>query len=197
MSQHYSVNNGCTCDQLQVCLNGAICDGQCDSGQNPPCMADMKKMLDFMYPVGELYQQFPGTLSPNDKWGDFSQWQLCHDFDGAFFRAEGGDALPFEAGVQGDAIRNITGGRAGGTPQEATRAFNMTSQSGVSMASGVTYKLGALEMVSYNPNALSTYTATTKDSGYAYFTFDASNVVPTAAENRPINHTMRIWKRIA
>lgn len=88
------------------------------------------------------------------------------DLRGRFIRMIGGNAAEM-AVAQGDAIRNITGkltGNPGMMGLSGTGAFAVTS--GNANHSGVNWD----------------NTATTRMPN-----FDASRVVPTAAENRPIN----------
>lgn len=128
-------------------------------------------------PVGSIYVQYPQQSAPASLFGGV--WQnVSALYAGDFFRAEGGAANTFESGRQGDAIRNITGSLTGiGSHDE----YGIISS-------------GAFTHVIQNPNTgggTASYTAVNSIS------FDASRVVPTAAENRPVNQTVRIWKRIA
>lgn len=52
-------------------------------------------LFDIQHPVGSPYQQYPGTASPNDMWSDYSTWEELNLY-GAFFRTTGGNALDFE-----------------------------------------------------------------------------------------------------
>src|SRR5690625_3918959 len=58
-------------------------------------------------PIGYVYTQYPGTETPSDLFG--GTWTLMFNTEGVFFRTEGQGASSFGGGVQGDAIRNITG----------------------------------------------------------------------------------------
>jgi hypothetical protein len=87
------------------------------------------------------------------------------DFQGRFLRGSGGNAAAIGT-EQGDAIRNITGTFSTQSP--------VTGNDGVfSGTSGTQYVTG----VSWA-------------SGKSRFIFDASAVVPTAAENRPMNYAV-------
>ncbi|MEL3907901.1 MAG: hypothetical protein P1P64_02670 [Treponemataceae bacterium] len=116
--------------------------------------------------------QFPNLPSPEKvipapkgyRWSEV-------DYGGAFFRASGGAASAFNSGAQGDAIRNITGA-IGEVDQKAhvpTGAFYRDEIRGNNF-----YNFGYGQL-----------------HGIA---FDASRVVPTANENRPVNYTIIIWK---
>ena len=89
------------------------------------------------------------------------------DYRGIFLRGYGGDSGPLGA-LQGDAIRNITGtipGEIWGVTT-GTGVFTSPNPSGVSVAMpGWTYRRGDIA-------------------------FDASRVVPTSNENRPVNRAV-------
>ena len=102
--------------------------------------------------------------------GDGSTTFNLPDFRGAFFRCIGGNSESL--GIrQGDAIRNITG--------------NVTWSAGNSVG-GSSGALYATNGVSYNQWHGPSYV----NSGRIYF--DASRVVPTAEENRPINFAVNV-----
>ena len=52
---------------------------------------NFKAIFDLVRPIGDTYVQYPQQASPNELWGAFSTWQVIN-YDGAFFRAEGGNA---------------------------------------------------------------------------------------------------------
>ena len=89
------------------------------------------------------------------------------DNDGAFLRGSGGNANPLGT-YQGDAIRNITGGN-----------INALQLGGTGSATGAFYSsLGSA--------------ASATAQAHIIKGFDASRVVPTALENRPINYSIKI-----
>lgn len=47
-----------------------------------------KSLLDFLYPIGVTYVQYPQQKSPNELWPNMTWTKL--DYAGAFFRADGG-----------------------------------------------------------------------------------------------------------
>jgi len=76
------------------------------------------------WPVGSVYVQFPSQSAPAVLWPESSTKMIWTDvtsvYAGAFFRAEGGLALNFGAGMQGEMIGRHThtmarAGRFGGT----------------------------------------------------------------------------------
>ena len=99
--------------------------------------------------------------------GDGSTTFKIPDLQGAFIRGLGGNSAALGV-VQGDAIRNITG-RFGADDRAiglATGAFRGAQQWEVNTSAG-----GG-------------------DGAFFEFSFDASRVVPTAEENRPVNMAM-------
>ena len=50
--------------------------------------------FDMIWPIGVTYTQYPGQKSPMDLWGEFSTWEPIN-YNGAFFRATGGNANPW------------------------------------------------------------------------------------------------------
>ena len=133
-----------------------------------------------IYSIGGLsikdtvYVQFRGQSSPQDLFG--GTWQnISSTYAGRFFRAEGGSAASF--GSQ----------QAGGLP-------NITGYTGWGMGSGVgANPTGAFYMSGTN---LLGETGTDRDNQGLYFSASRSNSLYGAAtEVRPINETIRIWKR--
>ena len=86
---------------------------------------NFKAIFDLVRPIGDTYVQYPQQASPMELWGSFSTWQVVN-YDGAFFRAEGGNANAFieKTGVltkQQDAIKTHT---TGGMSANQTGTFN-------------------------------------------------------------------------
>ena len=50
--------------------------------------------FNLVWPIGVTYPQYPGEKSPMDLWGEFSTWEPIN-YNGAFFRAAGGNANPW------------------------------------------------------------------------------------------------------
>ena len=50
--------------------------------------------FNLVWPIGVTYPQYPGQKSPMDLWGEFSTWEPIN-YNGAFFRAAGGNANPW------------------------------------------------------------------------------------------------------
>lgn len=99
--------------------------------------------------------------------GDGSTTFNLPDLRGVFIRGLGGNSAALGT-IQGDAIRNITG--TFGCDDKATRIAT-----------------GAFRAEQQWDQDTS---ASQGDSNFFKFTFDASRVVPTASENRPVNMAM-------
>ena len=121
------------------------------------------------------YVQWPWMPKPETVFS-FKGYRWAEvNYDGCFFRAKGKDAHPFDRGVQGDAIRNITG------------SFGTQGNDKSNIADGAFYakKRGRT------------------DSGYSEGTnwlnevgLDLAKIkgFPIASENRPRNRTFIIWQ---
>ena len=114
------------------------------------------------------YVQWPGMPTP-DTLFTFEGYRWSEvGYDGCFFRAKGKDANPFDGDEQGDAIRNITGYFEQFPLLTGGGCFTV-AQTNLLAAGGGGWVSGTVS-------------------------FNASNVVPTAEENRPRNRTFIIWK---
>lgn len=128
------------------------------------------------FEVGFTYTQYPGMEDPSTL-GWYGTWEnISSQFAGDFFRAEGGEATAFGAGEQSDAFQahgvriNAAGGSSSGFLQ--TQSTN-------------------------NGHYANTYY--TRNSVYTDLrdAVDDANPARTATETRPINRTIRIWRRTA
>ncbi|HOX30921.1 MAG TPA: hypothetical protein PLB91_01250 [Spirochaetales bacterium] len=130
-------------------------------------------------PIGHEYVQRPGAPAAPDlytgTWEYYGQaGSSLASRAGRVERAEGGNALSFGGGQQDDAIRNIEGNIV------FQRAPGSWSANGVFAATGsVTTASGGSSTV------------------YGAANFNASRVVPVAVENRMVNDTVRIWRKVA
>ena len=114
------------------------------------------------------YVQWPGMPTP-DTLFTFEGYRWSEvGYDGCFFRAKGKDANPFDGDEQADAIRNISGYFEQFPLLTGGGCFTV-AQTNLLASGGGGWASGAVS-------------------------FNASNVVPTAEENRPRNRTFIIWK---
>ena len=129
----------------------------------------------------EAYKELFAVLGTKAGAGDGSTTFNLPDFRGCFIRGTGGNAAAL--GVeQGDAIRDITG------------QVSFTSQAGALTVYGphVDIELGqGGAFAADNPGPYS-YITTGNGSGARGLNFNASRVVPTAVENRPVNVAL-LW----
>ena len=98
------------------------------------------------------------------------------DLRGLFLRGQGGNSAALST-LQGDAIRNITG-----------RMSQIVSNAGLIVGNGVFA----------NGNSLGSFNWGGASAPYpysGYVDFDASRIVPTAPENRPVNMAVRYLVR--
>lgn len=169
---------------------------ECFAGVSP------SDIFDLIHPIGETYVQYPDCPSPNDMWSDFSTWTELN-FAGAFFRASGGNAQAFanQQTAQADMIKTHTTGNMSGnaTGSFTTAMMNLngsTTMAPVSKSGFVTanestgnpllareqdnYKRATEQQVTMNIEHTHTYGNATDNP-----------------ETRPVNYTVKIWKRTA
>lgn len=161
----------------------------------------LKEFRDRIYPVGVIYIQFPQQKSPEELFPGMT-WEEI-DYDGAFFRASGGNASDFieESGdlsKQAEGLPDITGSIK---PND----YHYFISVGI-------YGKGAFTTASTNATLLPKVDVDTSfvDRGNK-FTFSAANgetttdgtiretaeVYGKSDHVTPENYTMRIWKRTA
>lgn len=126
-------------------------------------------------PVGSIYVQFSGQAAPSDLFG--GTWSnVSSTYAGRFFRAEGGSAAAFGS-TQGHGAPNATGGVA-----PIAAVSNLDSY-------------GALSWDMLGQNSVS---GSGHEQGRIVMDLSKSNsTYGSANEVRPINSTIRIWKRTA
>lgn len=131
-------------------------------------------ILDLLHPVGDTVMQMPGTQSPADKGWPGTWINDSASFAGEFFRVEGGNASGFESGTQAEEFKEHTH-----IQDSHTHTITGTSSAGGS-SNAVMMNGDNIGNKSWTSNGR---TATNQDSG--------------GVETRPINKTIRIWKRTA
>lgn len=186
------------------------------SSTNYTIYADGQSSLDLVLPINSVYVQFPNQSSPNDLWGKISQWTELN-YDGAFFRASGTNANAFNGGIQGDLVKNhvhnmnhihdrgnmeiygsIGSVVSANAAIEASPSFSSTyhwDSTGRCGNGGWTLHGNSIDF--YASRTWSGYTGGTRNPDYNN-AFDKPNTEgndPYGIENRPINYTIKIWKR--
>ena len=131
-------------------------------------------------PVGAIYVQFAGQTDPTTLFG--GTWEnVSATYAGLFFRAEGGNAAAFGSS-QGGGAPNIVG-------------FMGNVQMSNWASTGAFYPNGT-DGNEYNWNEFRAGGSGQRGINM-YFSAANSNGIYSAPEVRPINHTIRIWKRTA
>lgn len=145
----------------------------------------LQALFNIFRPVGSVYTQYPQQASPMDLWGSFSTWEVV-DYDGAFFRAAGGNANAFieKSGnlvKQGQSL--LKHSHTGTTSEDGLHRhyFNYDPKTTSGGAGAVLNRGSATQWT--NEAGLHSHTFTTDKTG--------------EDENRPDNFTVRIWLRTA
>jgi len=158
--------------------------------------ASASVQFDIAWPIGVTYTQYPGQKSPNELWSQFSTWEEI-DYSGAFFRASGGNAASFiEAGQtlspqgQATALNGIHGNSQ--TANTSTDGYHSHGYSYPYTRSG---NSGLFDSGNY---ALEFTSSSTGGAGNHYHsvTFTPS-ISSNDTETRPVNYTVKIWKRVS
>ena len=151
---------------------------------------DLDTVANCPFPVGSVYTQYPQCDAPADLWFGTTWTEL--NFSGAFFRANGGNADSYidETGTltpQGDMVKSHTHDWSNTHNHPATVAGASSQNRLMDIGS---QNSGAYGFSSYgNIDGVvvgnKTISGTTSSN-------NTSNI-----ENRPVNYTIKIWKRTA
>jgi hypothetical protein len=128
------------------------------------------------YAAGDLIRQYPGEKSPEERFSPLKWRNISESYAESFFRTEGGNALPYEGGVQAGSAPNIIGSLPhigqGNTPQY-DGAFYLKNTNN-------SYFFG-----SQGNNAQTGFDASRSNAAYG-----------RRNEISPVNQTLRIWRRL-
>ena len=161
----------------------------------------LKEFRDRIYPVGVIYIQFPQQKSPEELFPGMTWEEL--DYDGAFFRASGGNADGFieESGdlsKQAEGLPDITGSIL---PNDSSYFISAGIKGKGAFTAASTGAYFVPEVVnrtdlSYRGNmfAFSAANGETTTDGTVR---SAAEVYGKSDHVTPENYTMRIWKRTA
>ena len=127
----------------------------------------MGKAFDIVWPIGKPYKQYPGQKAPEELFNNGSTWAMQEQYDGAFFRSEGGNADAFIP-----AGKNLVKQPWMMQTHQHNCAINGTRHDGT-IGTGRNNRCMA-------------------DQNY---TDNTSTVGVAGAEIRPTNYTIRIWVR--
>ena len=158
------------------------------------------------YPIGFIYVQYPQQTSPNEMWGTFSTWEEI-SYDGAFFRASGGNAAAFieKSGVLSKqtgqnkshehhvSISGTTGDMSGDNtvthPGHTIKGVN-SGRSSYTGSNG--------EYYNYNTSGRHDASGILINLAHTHsFSVSGKTGSDGGGECRPDNYTIRVWKRTA
>ena len=146
-----------------------------------------ERILDQRMPVGSVYWQLPNQLPPQTLFG--GTWQnISSVYAGLFFRAEGGNAATF-GDTQGMEIQSHGHGFSGSTNETGSHSHGYTACTN----GGLVHEGDNL----YIFNSASATPGTTTDAGSHSHTVSGTVGSTGGVETRPVNVTIRIWKRTA
>ena len=155
-----------------------------------------KTMFDLVRPIGDTYVQYPQQASPNELWGDISTWEVVN-YNGAFFRASGGNAAAFNGGKQGQSI------------QSHDHPFSWSGSHSHPITDPGHYHSYELGVNDNNgghggERTKQHYGSATTDREKTGISIDSTKISISGTtgsaggnETRPDNYTIRVWKRTA
>lgn len=162
--------------------------------------ASVSAQFDIAWPIGVTYTQYPGQKSPNDLWGLYSTWEEITDYAGAFFRASGGNASAFigEGGTltaQGESIKShnhtMNHGHSIYDPGHAHSHYLSSNYD--SLGQPLYYSSGCQATGGYSGSQGTSSNAT----GISVNNYNGNTGDTGGTETRPVNYTVKIWKRTA
>jgi len=160
-----------------------------DSTNQAPSQQSIKAfILNYIYPIGTTYIQFPGDSDPSALFG--GTWSnVSSELAGDFIRFEGGRASSFNSGQQSDAMQRII------ATVDYRALYNGVSILNNSSSAFSRSNSSSADSIGVNSSAV--------DKSVTRLTFDNSNSDnPQDAktdnyETRSVNRTVRKWRRTA
>ena len=154
-----------------------------------------KAIIDMVWPIGVIYTQYPQQKSPQELFPNTTWEEL--KYDGAFFRASGGNAAAFNGGKQGQSIQS----------HNHTFSWSGSHSHGVTdpgHSHGVRTGTQDGHNEGYNDHAYSFEENNSTTSSKTGISIDSKKISISGTtgsaggnETRPENYTIRIWKRTA
>lgn len=162
----------------------------------------IQALFDVFFPIGITYPQYPRQKDPNELFGNYSTWEVI-DYDGAFFRAEGGIAKPFieEGGKLEKQSSSILSHRHlidftssdMSTPTKVTTPGHTINGTCSARAQ---YGNSNGEHYNYNTSGRHDAREVIIDLSHTHHIHGLS-ALEGDTETRPANYTKRIWVRVA
>ena len=156
-----------------------------------------KTMFDLVRPIGDTYVQYPQQASPNELWGDISTWEVVN-YDGAFFRAAGGNAAAF---IEKSGVLSKQAGQNLSHTHSITHSHSITDPGhshGIPTGSQDGHNGGYNDHgYSFEGNNWTTSSSTGISIDSADISISGETGYSGGNETRPQNYTIRIWKRTA
>ena len=159
-----------------------------------------KAIIDMVWPIGVIYTQFPQQKSPQELFPN-TTWEVVN-YDGAFFRAAGGNAAAFieKSGVlskQGQSIQSHKHSASFSGNQQTGEVYlnnNTNGGSPIGKCSGIFSSIGSA------PINLDSGSWTSVPAGFRLSITPSGSVSidkTGSTETKPANYTIRVWKRTA
>lgn len=154
-----------------------------------------KAIIDMVWPIGVIYTQYPQQKSPQELFPN-TTWEEVN-YDGAFFRASGGQAAAFNGGKQGQSIQRHNHGFSwSGSHSHRVSDPGHSHVYELGEDDGGTGQAG--ERTKRYFGWKTTHSATTGISiDNAKISISGTTGSTGENETRPENFTIRIWKRTA
>ena len=144
------------------------------------------------FPIDSVYTQYPNCKEPKELWKN-TNWELI-DFNGAFFRAAGGNAGEFGK-IQNEGLPNITGDKLLSWTDYTGGGIIMNETTNKSSSALYSYQDSQYYSFYYSDPISSKISAHHNILG---FNANRNNTIYGNSDHvTPINYSIKIWKRIA
>ena len=151
-----------------------------------------KEIIDMVWPIGVIYTQYPQQKSPQELFPNTTWEEL--KYDGAFFRASGGNAAAF---IEKSGVLSKQAGQNLSHTHSITHSHSITDPG---HSHGIPTGDQDSRNEGYNDHGYSfegNNRTTASGTGITVDSFSGDSGSSGGDENRPANYTIRIWKRTA
>jgi len=135
---------------------------------------NLKKNVINSVPIGFIYVQLPNQLEPKTLWPTMEWKNVGSDYSGHFFRVEGGNAAQFG--------------------QSQMDAFQGHEHSGLHTPDKYGYQF--YNIGDKNTDSYTFLTSINNPIKHIIVSNDVNGNPRNASETRPINYSVRVWKRV-